>query len=387
MDDKRQQEMDSMVEEAREALRRALMGVHVAPATAVRPWEVRWQEHGGGLLGLPAGGTGKRTFDTFRWWHTGEGAVSVANVVVAYQGLAATYADGNVSVTSGSKYICATVVWTVDEDTGKVTGITSVTIEAKDSFAEASMEEEDGSGIRIPLYKLKKLATSGVDEVVCEIDYIHGTAQALAVNTDDWNVDADETEYAYTSIDRIDNPSGSAYPDIVTLYDFESPTAFTMRYNGHTDWSADKDKQKVLVRYEKSDETVVLRYATYYPMPLGDGTNCAGMWDETGGGWKAVPPKDTKDSSSSTALAAGDRVAVDIAKGSNGLLKAVTQPLGAFLTASDFTSIDVLVPTSTALWDASGKKIQFYKRSIKVPTASLGSEQTSQAVQFYDHDD
>lgn len=374
-------DMAAVEELVRRTVARALAERAVATGREGEEPAGTYDQHGGMGRGIEVGEAGMRGCDSFRWIHTGSGSVAVSNVVVAFNGVAAGYAGDTVSVASGTKYVCAKVTWNRDEETDEILGISSVAISAEDSFASASMAEEDGSGVRIPLYALKKLETSGVDEVVCVADYVHGTAWALGLNTDDWEADAEDAEYGYMSVDRIANPLGAGYPDIVTLYEFEEPTEFDMRYDGHASWSADKAMQKVLVRYDTGDG-VVVRYANHNPMPPGDATNVAAMWDDTGGGWIKKAPVDPADDESGTAIGSGDRVVYGAQKGTNGLIQLKTKPMGELgLTADDFESIDVFVPTSNPLWDSSGKQLQLYKRTVKVLKTS-GSETASQAMAF-----
>lgn len=296
-------------------------------------------EHGGTPQdwSMYAAEAGMRDSDSFGWRHTGDGEVSISNVVVAYDGIAQTFGDGSVTINDTDKYVYALVTWQYDEtETTKVIGIDSVTIDVATSFADAAKKEDDDSGVRIPLYKFKKLdatppnVDATIDEVVCEIDYIHGTAHALSIDADKWQVDTDVTSYEHSSISKIENPDDPTQPKIVTLFEFKTPTAFTMRYNGHASWSADADKQKVLTRYEKEDGSVVLRYADHNPLPLGTATNAAIVWDETGAGFIATKPTDSNDDATypTETLTTGDRVVISLKKGSGGLVQAVTKKLG-----------------------------------------------------------
>lgn len=128
--------------------------------------------------------TGLRSRDTFHWAHSGSGAVTIKNVFVAFDGVVTGYADGSVNV-SGTTYVCATVSFTMEEK--KATGVESVTIGSAGAFEDASKkilgDDDELTGVVVPIYKLQKLA--GSDVVVCLEDYVHGVPCAVSVQVMD----------------------------------------------------------------------------------------------------------------------------------------------------------------------------------------------------------
>lgn len=332
-----------------------------------------------------AGEAGKRTFDAWTWRHTGSGTISVGNILVGLRGIVAEYSGASLSVGTSGTYVYANITWTLDDD-GNVTAITSVELETTTSFSDAAKELTDGdgkqTGLHVPLGLFKSASGTWGTTVVCVRRYFGG---ALMLHPDvdaaGWTCDTFRTaeDFDQKSVETVDaagtDSNGKKFARYLQLRNFEigdDGAVLNAADAGWTDPTTGKTSEKLLVRKVIAEGQVRLQYKSHNPMPDGDSTDAAAMWDDTKGGWvKALPVEATNDEQSAE-VGAGGRVVVGAKTGTTGnLIQLITQPLGdqGGKVPPGYADGTVIVDMQ---WYSSGKKVQ-----IKTATALVKTGTTS----------
>lgn len=234
-----------------------------------------------------AGEMGRRAADSFSWQDTGGGTVTIKNVMFEYDGVVQLFNDDTASVGTSPTYVYAKISLAMDGVNS--TGIESVQILQTGSWEDASKKVMDETntyqtGLAIPIYRM--IAATGVYGTAVRLlaDYVHAWKHVPKVDV--WTTDHDSANVDDHSLIRKTNPIDPTKPDVLQLYDFHEPFAFSDYTTGDV-WS---DYATVLVRKKGVDGIAYLRYAKWFKLPGGSGTETALKWNNTSKEWEAVEP-------------------------------------------------------------------------------------------------
>lgn len=301
-------------------------------------------------------------------------------VYVGFNGVVQEYSGAHVTI-SGWDYVYAAVTFSMDED-GVPTGVSSVSVSRTSVFSEASKSIKDSegnqTGVRVPIGLFRD--DNGV--VVCEKKYFSSAVMLSPSSTSpEWTCDtfAPYAGFDQESVETVQrtgtDTTGKEYKRYLQLRNFEigdNGDVLNAGDAGWTDPTTGKTSEKLLVRKVIAEGQVRLQYKSHNPMPDGDSTNVAAVWDDTKGGWvKALPVAATNDEQSAE-VGAGGRVVVGAKTGETGnLIQLITQPLGdqGGKVPPGYDDGTVIVAQQ---WDPSSKTIQ-----IKTATALVKTGTTS----------